>query len=421
MEGRDAQYTISWSPARVSLTTDKTHDTVDQLKSYTSHERVHTMFTIKNRTLVHQFTEYNLLQTFHLEEVRDYLKKLEKLQDPWDIDKPLSCLAVQFRDGAMRAAWKDDEKERWMLFSSTGASQTQGEVLPGHFFRGLRELAEMDHSGALLAEQVWDKFARRCDTPVRVRTVRMKVDDKVHRVIRSCVSKEYALYSNLGFVEDILSNAGDLNQMPVVDWKVSDQGMRIRFAGMDDGVFTVGQLIPQAALDEPIAMVEAWNSEVGVRRVGLRGGLYRLSTLAGIGHWNSLTEYNWIHRGSSSRIQQGVTVAFRNLFTTAEEVIAAYRRSRNISVSNAEGWMKKELKALKVAERIIENAVKALAHPNVSKYEGMLSSVVDAIAIAARSEQDMVDQYEIERIASNLLIKGIHIAERNNDHIEYEG
>jgi hypothetical protein len=294
-------------------------------------------------------------------------------------------------------------------------------VLPGYFFTGLKQLAQMDMSGARLATQVWDKFAAQQTTVAnKVRTIRMKVGSEVYRVIRSCVSQEYADYSNLEFVQDILDNAGEYSNLPVVDWRVSDSGMRIRFAAMDSAFFGFANLDQSVLLEEPLPMVEAWNSEVGRRRVGLRAGMWRLASTSGLGHWNAVTEYNWTHRGRTSRIQTGVQTAYSNLFSSANEVILAYQEARSITIDNAEVWMEQELKLMPdVPKRVIVASISALTDPTTTK-GGVLASVVDAITLAAQSETDIFSQHDIERAASRLLMKGRAIAARNDGNIPVE-
>jgi hypothetical protein len=369
--------------------------------------------TIADRTLVTKGSKRGVLSVLHLEEVRDYLRKLAEKQEATDFERTLNQLHVSFANGKMIGQFMTPRglDPDAMLFSDHGASQVASEVLPSRFFTGLKTLAGLDHHGEKLATMTWAKFAQsHAEPPVRmVRTVKMKVDDDVRRVIRSCHSQGYAAYSNLDFVEDLLTNAGDFAQLPVLDWRVTDSGMRMRFAG---------DQVERLEVNKPITMVEAWNSEVGRRRVGLRGGQFVLKCTNGMGHWSDKTEYNWIHRGNSDRIRRGVQQAFENLQTTARGVVEAYTDALNIEIDNAFAWMEAELDG-RVSDRVMRSAQAALNHPTTTP-GGLLASVVDAITLVAQDEIDMFQQYEVERVASQLLSKGRGQAMRHNGRILVE-
>jgi hypothetical protein len=291
-------------------------------------------------------------------------------------------------------------------------------VLPGHFFKGLKQLSKMDEHGSKLSTMVWAKFARQQSSPPRkLRTVRMKVNGEIERVVRATVSQTYATYSNLEFVQDILDNAGEYANLPVLDWRVTDSGMRIRFAGMDNALYGLANLDQEALLNEPIPMIEAWNSEVARRKVGLRGGMWKLVCTNGMGHWNSQTEYNWIHRGDAERIRTGVQNAFSNLTTSASGVIKVYKEALDITIDNAFLWLEQELGLVpSVPDRVTKAAQAGLSDVTTTP-GGVLASVVDAITLVAQDEKDMFVQYEVERAAARLLAKGRGISLKNGGNI----
>jgi hypothetical protein len=354
-----------------------------------------------------------MLVTSHLEEVRDYLRKLATLQDATDYERTLNQLHVSFANGRMIGQFMTPKglDADVMYFTDHGAGQVASEVLPSRFFGGLKQLSALDAQGEKLATMSWAKFAQsRQEPPVRlVRTVKMKVDQDIRRVVRSCHSQGYAPYSNLEFVEDLLQNAGEFAQLPVLDWRVTDSGMRLRFSA---------DPMDRVEVNKPMTMVEAWNSEVGRRRVGLRGGQFVLKCTNGMGHWSDKTEYNWIHRGDSERIRRGVQQAFVNLQTTAQGVVDAYNEALNVEIDNAFLWMEQELDG-KVPDRVVRSAQQALNHPTTAP-GGLLASVVDAITLVAQDEIDMFQQYEVERVASSLLNKGRGVALRNHGRIPVE-
>jgi hypothetical protein len=370
-------------------------------------------FTLKPRVLVSRGVKPSDPTTFHLEEVRDYLAKLEKLQDPVDHDRSLDQLHVAFSGKHMTGRFlrHDGISDEVLLVTDTGASQLSRDVLPSRFFSGLKTLAQMDESGEKLATLVWAKFSGKKETVRMVRTIRMKVSGQVYRAIRSCHSQGYAPYSNLQFVQDLLDHAGHFAELPVLDWRVADNGLRLRFAGIDkelsvlrhwDGGDSGDGVIP---LNEPIPMIECWNSETGQRRVGLRGGMFKLVCTNGMGHWDDKREWNWIHRGSASRIQDGVRSAFEDILTSANGVVEAYQQALNVSIDDTFAWMEAELHHQKVPERVITAAQTALTDPTTTE-GGSLASVVDALTLIAQQE-DMFQQYELERSASRILRRGL--------------
>jgi hypothetical protein len=189
--------------------------------------------------------------------------------------------------------------------------------------------------------------------------------------------------------------------------------MRLRFASQAGGA----DLIRENPHD-PIPLVEAWNSEVGMRRVVLRAGMWKLICTNGMGSWKESTEYNWIHKGNSSRIKEGVRDAFTNLLTTSNGVVDAYKNALHISVDNAFEWMEAQLRGQKMPDRVIIGAQKALTHPTTTP-GGRLASVIDAITLVAQDEADIFDQYEVERSAARILAAGRGIALSNSGRIPY--
>jgi hypothetical protein len=370
-------------------------------------------FTVPDRVLANRGVTRGVpATTMHLEAVRDHLKALAEKQEAEDHERTLDQLHVSFIGGHMHAKWLGPKgpEDVEFLVTDNAASQLASEVLPSRFFAGLRELAQMDEGGSKLATMSWGKFANKNGgDPRLVRTVLMRIGGRVHRVIRSCHSQNYAPYANLEFVQDILDNAGQFASLPVLGWRVTDTGMRLRFAGVDqDGI----------RVHEPIPMIEAWNSEVGRRRVGLRGGMFKLVCTNGMGHWNEKTEYQWIHRGDSARIKAGVQGAFTNLITAANGVVSAYNEALNVAIDDAYAWMEQELRR-ETSERVIRAATDGMKDPTTTQ-GGSLASVIDAVTLIAQNESDMYDQYELERIAASLLQRGRSEALRHGGRIPVE-
>ena len=368
-------------------------------------------FTIPNRTLARRGSMAGYLATLHLEDVRDYLRVLETKQQPIDFTRTLNQLHVDFTESHMKAKWLTAQgvaPGRAFLFSHTGAGQVAREVLPSRFHSGLRELAQMDPTGAKIATAAWAKFSlRNGDTPRLVRTVLATVGGEVRRVIRSCHSPTYGAYSNLAFVQDILDHGGQFADLPVLDWRLTDNGMRLRFSGVPQD---------QIELRKPLPMIEGFNSETGQSKTLLRGGSWKLVCTNGLGSWVDRDEFSWIHRGDVQRISNGVKDAYENLLTTASGVVRAYEDALNIAVDNIYEWMEDELKSMGAAVRVVEDAKVALDDETTTR-GGRLASAVDAVTLIAQNEADIFQQRELERFAGRMLNKGRGVAARHGGRI----
>lgn len=373
-------------------------------------------FVLPDRTLVKQVPEGGVMSRLQLSAVEKRLEQMRKRQQPADIIRPLSDLFVGF-PGHMEANWATPVPEaregQTYLVTSNGASLLARNVLPSRFFPGLRQLAKMDSEGGRLATQVWQKFGAKCRKPRMVRTCRVKVNGAIRWVVRSCHSNRYAPYDNLELVTDIRKHAGDFASMPVLSWWVTDTGMRIRFYAVEDTLAAFMHLDDQALMNEPIPMIEVWNSEVGRRRVGMRAGLFRLVSGTGLCCWSDRTEFGWIHRGSSTRIADGVKGAFSSLFETAKEVIEVYKAAMDVDIDDPEAYLGAVL-ARKVPDKVLAQAKEALQDPTTTP-GGSLASVVDAIALAAQRTLDLFTQEEIENLASQVMINGYYKAQKTRD------
>lgn len=367
------------------------------------------MFVIPDRTIVRKGSLPGNYQAEHLEGVRDYLRRLSVAQQAEDYNRSLDQLHVSFVGGKLTGRFVTPKgvSDEVLLFSSNGASQVAREVLPGSFFNGLKHLASIDEQGEKLATLNWAKFAAQHNTVRNIRTIRLKVDDgegntKIHRMIRSCHSQDYAPYSNLQFVQDLLDNGGEFAQLPVLDFRVSDTGLRLRFADTPP------------TTEKPIQMYEAWNSEVGRRRVTLRGGMYKLICTNGMGHWNERNDFWWIHRGDADRIRQGVKSAFENIKVTNSGILNMYTEAANIKIDNAFQWLEQTLTGRGVAAATIEQAKVGLTDDTTTP--GLnLASCVDAVTLIAQQCDDMFAQFELEREASRMMVKAVAEGKKNGN------
>ena len=353
-------------------------------------------WTIPNRTLVKSGSTPGLLRTQTLQDVLQYLQRLAACQQAEDIHRSLDQLVVAYEGGMMtaRLLTPNGVSDERMIFSSNGAAQAAAHVLPGHFSRGLRKLASIDNHGAQCATMAWFKFSRACKKPVKIRTVRVETDRGVVRMIRAITSQTYCTYSHIDYVKSLIANGGEYSQMPVVDWRLTDNGLRLRFAG------------EKPTLAKPVSMYEAWNNEVGSGTVTLRGGLWKLVCTNGMGSWSENAEFTWQHRGTHDRINAGIKGAFDNLRVSNNGVLNAYEAAGNKHISNILQWMQDELQQMGVSGERIQRAQGGLSHPTTSP-GSTLASVVDAVTLIAQDEPDMLEQMALENTASKLLARHV--------------
>jgi hypothetical protein len=350
------------------------------------------------------------MDSMHLEGVRDLLQKQADLMEPKDMDRSFSQMHLSYTDGRVTAQMLDANQgldPEVMLVHKNAYDQMSGNLLPARFGTGLLAQSEIGEMGEKLSTMSWALWSAQNKTPRRFRTVRTRDEDgQVHRVIRSQHSQGYAVYDNLMFVQDLLDNAPELTDMSVIDFRVTDVGMRLRFSTEDVGRFE---------LNKPMPIIEAWNSEAGRRRTVLNAGIWKLICTNGMHSWDESSSFAWRHFGNTDRIKDGVASAINEIRTASKGVVKAYNSALNISIDDAFKFMERELKKEGLNKSQISQAQAALDHDWVSEGRN-LASVVDATTLIAQ-EFDMFEQSSIERAAARMMRRGQNEALSNNGRI----
>ena len=339
---------------------------------------------IPTRTLFSRGSQPGELQTTQLEAVRDLLKKQRDLQEPKDFDRSFSHMHLNYTGGRVTAQFLDPNglQGSEMLVHDNAYRQMGSNLLPTRFGQGLLEQAGMGDTGEKLSTMSWALWSQQNETPRMFRTVLTRDQDgTVQRVIRSQHSQGYAVYDNFQFVQDLLDNAPDLATMPVLDMRVTDIGMRLRFCTEDVGQF---------ALNKPMPIIEAWNSEAGRRRTVLHGGMWKLWCTNGCGTWDSKSEFAWRHFGNTDRIRDGVASAITEIRTAASGVVEVYNSALDIAIDDAFAFMERELKREGLTKAQIGKAQTGLEHETTTP-GGCLASTVDAVTLIAQ-EYDLFTQ-----------------------------
>ena len=358
---------------------------------------------ISNRTLFNRGAKPGKLSTLHLEEVRDLLRRQSKQQDPVSYDRSADQLHLDFQNGRVTAQFltRDGLDPEVMLVHKNAYDQLSRTVLPSRFGKGLLEQAELSVAGEKLSTMSWALFSKGSDKPVKIRSVRTRDDDgTVRRMLRSQHSQTFAEYDNLRFVEDLLNNAPELAAMAVLDFKVTDTLMRLRFCTEDVGTFE---------LNKPMPIIEAYNSEAGRRSTILTAAIWKLICTNGMQTFSEKDSFRWIHSGNIQRISDGVGSAVENLQTKARGVVKLYNKALDVSIDDAFAFMTQELKKEKLTKEQINRATASIGHKWNAPGD-TLATVIDATTLIAQ-EFDMFEQANIERAAARMMQRGLAAAD----------
>ena len=358
---------------------------------------------ISNRTLFNRGAKPGKLSTLHLEEVRDLLRRQSKQQDPVSYDRSADQLHLDFQNGRVTAQFltRDGLDPEVMLVHKNAYDQLSRTVLPSRFGKGLLEQAELGAAGEKLSTMSWALFSQGSDKPVKIRSVRTRDKDGiVRRMLRSQHSQTFAEYDNLRFVEDLLSNAPELAAMAVLNFKVTDTLMRLRFCTEDVGTFE---------LNKPMPIIEAYNSEAGRRSTILTAAIWKLICTNGMQTFSEKDSFRWIHSGNIQRISDGVGSAVENLQTKARGVVKLYNKALDVSIDDAFAFMTQELKREKLTKEQINRATASIGHKWNTPGD-KLATVIDATTLIAQ-EYGMFEQANIERAAARMMQRGLAAAD----------
>lgn len=359
---------------------------------------------IQSRTLENTVTPRDSVQTMHLEQVRDRLLQRRDLQEPEDIHRSADQIHVDFTEpGRAKLHFiNQGGLDEPMLLTETGLKQLGAHVLPNRGVSFLEDLAGLGEHGRKLATANWAMFSRELSDPRMVRTVKVRDPQtgEITRAVRSVMSQGYGTYDNVTLVDDLL-NSVETRHLPVLAYQETDRGIRLRMAL--DGT-------EEMKLNEPVRMLEAWNSEVGLRSAGIQGGIFKLWCTNGCGTWDKDGGvFRFVHRGDSARISKGISDGVSNIRVAASGVLDAYNAALDVAIDDAYLWLGQQLKGTLTRPQI-QRAQTALNAPTSQPNLGTLAGVVDALTLSAQDESSMFAQSQMEQAASQLLRKGLNRA-----------
>jgi hypothetical protein len=339
------------------------------------------------------------LVTCHLEDVRDRAVALRAAAQPEDIERQLSRYHLALGTGGSPttvrllgpAGWATDP----MALTEHAYRQLAGKALPSRGAHFVEETARLSKAGLGVAGLAWNLHLQAANEPALVRTV----ERDGRRVVRAVLSQRYQPFEDVELLQALLDSA-DTRDLPVLQAELADGASRIRFA--------LEPVTQEEMMLRPVPVVQAWNSEVGLRSVNLQAGLFRLRCLNGAGTWTAAGSWRWNHVGRAGRIADGVAGAVASLRTAATGVVDAYQRAMTVAIDDALSWMQSELDSV-LSQGQMARAVNAL-HDETTTPGLRLVSLFDAVTLAAQDETDLHAQGEMEAVGARLLASGLRQA-----------
>jgi hypothetical protein len=375
--------------------------------------------TVGNRTLIHKRADFNDSSAMHLEQCRDYLRKLKAKQQPFDVPYSYGGTFSAFNKKGvphLQFIKKDGSRSETCRFTRQGWLTFLRELLPSHGRNTIEALASMDESGAQLATLALNKFAHSASKSDLKRFFRVamtrcpEAPQQIIRVVRSVHGTGRSGYSpvdNLPLVEQLLVDS-DLAKCRVLDFCVQDDQFRLRFALTPIEEMTeLGKLYP---------MMELRNSETGRGAVKVFGGGIRPCCHNGISSVHPDQYFSWAHRGNYDRIVLGVGAAVEDVQRVANGVTEKYNAATNIEINNMMDFLHAEMKSMKATETEIENVIKRGLSDETSTKGNNLAAAIDGITLIAQ-ESDLMRQLELEHMAESLMTRGIDSAIDNRIYV----
>jgi len=370
-------------------------------------------FTVAQpRILARSVQRGDLSEHMTLEALRDDLRKLHTEMAPEDRTFDLDTLAIGFPKGQVKVARiiGRDRQSRpvgctphgWSLLSKALFRGRDGrrpipqadKLIRDAATRGLRgqQLATlMATQYARGASEGWEAGANRSHL-FRLATINGE------RVIRSVHSTRYAAYDHVHLCENLIEALG--GDTRVLSCNVSDTGMIVKMTTTPEA---------EISLHTPIPIIQAGNSEVGLRSAWIEGGMWKLVCLNGMGSWQSHRQAKFRHIGDSSRITNGILDSVEAIQATSQGLIQDYDQALGTTIDDAFAWMMDELHG-RLPERTVTRVREGMQDPTSSQ-EGTLANVIDGMTLIAQDDHlDPFAGWEIEREASRLMSRGLRQA-----------
>tara|TARA_Y100000310_G_scaffold344772_1_gene459377 strand:+ start:137 stop:1405 length:1269 start_codon:yes stop_codon:yes gene_type:complete len=348
-----------------------------------------------------------------LEEVRDDARRRTEAVHVDDVERSLKLWHLDYRGHADlpagRLAARYMTAHGWsdpIAMTRRALVQFGKDVLPSHGVGYNDALCRLGDKGRALATLNTAAFTQACDKPPRrVRLYKRRDVDGVERTTaRAVVSGTYGVYNDVDLLDQLL-NEPDFSQLPVLSYRATDSGMRVRCALEPmDGPPVVGR---------PIPMVEIWNSEVGACSVWLKAGMWTLHCTNGMAGWSEAMRRYWYHSGDMGRVSTGIPQALDEFRVLTSGAIERYNLALSVAIDDGIKWMEAELVGHLTADQLTA-ATGHLLDPRASMAPaGTLARAADAVTYSAHAQRDPFVAEKIEHAGAHLLSRGLVMAEDN--------
>lgn len=362
-----------------------------------------------------------------LEDFRDKLRQIQQKQSPQDYSIAPNTLGFNFDNGVAQCRRITDNKSpEWQwFFDQNGWNQFAKLCLPrsgGNFIEetmnihpvdvDVEQLENMKQGIRQLAASIVMAHCTGYNKPLMFRTVQKRVGQYVNAdgitkditgcFIRAVLSEQYAPYSNLEFVETILSTIGN---MGVYRMNLSDMGMTLKLIDIEKSV-------EDLSVNEEIAMITALNSEVGLKKAKIASGILQKVCSNGMTSFRTESSIESVHRGDQEKMKEKIASGMIDIQEGQRQLLQDFAKAKTIHFKNGYEWMTKTVQRLgKVNNNIILNIINAMNDEQYASHSpNTLAGICDGITLLAQSDEfDVFEQLELEELASKVLDHGLRL------------
>lgn len=340
-----------------------------------------------------------------LEEILANLEDLKKKEDPQDYTRNINGFMVKF-EGTQpmgQFMFRDGMGEPLRITRKAYRDLCLGLCGSGAI-RYMDKLVRLPN-GDKVAEMNMGLFRMNTERLHLFRTALGK-DNK--RAIPAILSGTYSTYDNVEFVKDVIMCLDDdIENWHVIRYNCRDGKLHVQLVHAEDAYFNkeVGTPIPGFTLK---------NGIYGDGSSSVSDSLYNLFCGNGMFNFNAKTTKRWNHTGDSGfRIRRDLPGLMEDIVINGKRLVEAYNESKTIEIEDAYKWY--TLMVLDAHSDAFKEQVRhtILNEPTVHGNGRLLTSVPDALTWLAHEQNDLGKQMELERLAGELLHRGLQQAENN--------
>ena len=367
-------------------------------------------------------------QTKSIEVLQKTLGELVTELDPQDTVRPFDQCKVRYYGEKIGWSFRNEDAS-WttpMTMTHRAFRQAGSKVLGQGGLDFAERTRQTGPSGSDLATINWMYHLGQSESRGLFRS--MKFPGERYRTIRGVLSgSDRGFMTNLDNMDvvNLLAESASFRELPIIDWKITPDTMRIRFLldPADSALFDAnGRLLNpgnshDTSLKIPVPMGEILNGEVGNHAVIFTDALWTFACLNGmVSHGgkdnsNSFTR-RWAHVGGNDRgekIQAAIGDSIKSARIAANGQVEAFKAATTVAISDAFALLdhigRKEGHITRAQAQRAATAIN-----DETSYPGRnLAAVISGVTLAAQSETDIDRQREMERFASRLMAKGLQM------------